>query len=197
MAWQRAQALTELTLLQTFTKNALKMPKKRTPTQRIVIHLGSQMLTLREAGRPVANYSVSTGRNGVGEQNGSGCTPRGLHRVRIRIGAGCPIGTVFRGRRPTGEIFHAALAAANPERDWILTRILWLAGCESGVNRGGCVDTLRRYIYIHGCPDSAPMGEPRSHGCIRMRNRDLVELFDRTPTGTLVQIDESQAISTS
>jgi lipoprotein-anchoring transpeptidase ErfK/SrfK len=120
--------------------------------------------------------------------NGSGCTPRGLHRVRLRIGAGCLPGTVFRGRRPTGEVYGPELAAAYPERDWILTRILWLTGCEPGRNRGGGVDTLRRFIYIHGCPDAAPMGEPRSHGCIRMRNADLILLFDDTPVGTPVEI---------
>ncbi|TCT20676.1 L,D-transpeptidase [Thiobaca trueperi] len=159
-------------------------------TKRITIDLGRQSLTIWEADQPLAVYAVSTGRNGVGEQSGSGCTPRGLHRVRLRIGAGCPPGTVFRGRRPTGEIYDAALAAAHPERDWILTRILWLTGCEPGCNRGGGVDTLRRYIYIHGCPDTEPMGEPRSHGCIRMRNRDLIELFDQTRIGMPVEIRE-------
>lgn len=156
--------------------------------RRILIDIAVQSLVLLHAGRQLGAYSVSTGRNGVGELNGSGCTPRGLHRVRLKIGDGCPIGTVFKARRPTGEVFDADLAAAHPGRDWILTRILWLTGCESNCNRGGGVDTLRRYIYIHGCPDSEPMGEPRSHGCIRMRNRDLVELFDQTPVGTLVEI---------
>lgn len=154
----------------------------------ILVTVETQTLTLWEAGRQLVCYRVSTGRKGVGELSGSGCTPRGLHRVRIRIGAGCPLGTVFRARRPTGEIWDADLGAAYPERDWILSRILWLTGCEPGRNRGGRVDTLRRFIYIHGCPDSAPMGEPRSHGCIRMRNLDLVELFDRTPCGTPVEI---------
>jgi hypothetical protein len=98
------------------------------------------------------------------------------------------VGTVFRGRRPTGEVYDESLAAANPDRDWILTRILWLTGCEPGRNRGGPVDTLRRFIYIHGCADSEPMGEPCSHGCIRMRNADLVRLFDQTPVGTMVEI---------
>ena len=156
--------------------------------QRLLVDIASQTLTLCESGRPLVSYGVSTARHGVGEQQGSGCTPRGLHRVRIRIGEGCPIGTVFQGRRPTGEIYDDALAAAHPERDWILTRILWLTGCESGCNRGGGVDTLRRFIYIHGCPDSEPMGEPRSHGCIRMRNRDLIELFDQIPVGMPVEI---------
>jgi len=154
----------------------------------LVVDVDAQTLTLFQGDRTLAIYPVSTGKNGVGELNGSGCTPRGVHRVRIRIGVGQPEGTVFRGRRPTGEIYSAELAAAEPERDWILTRILWLTGCESGFNRSGRVDTLRRYIYIHGCPDSEPMGVPRSHGCIRMRNRDLIELFDAVPNGTLVDI---------
>ena len=156
--------------------------------RRILVDIAGQSLVLLQGGRQLAAYSVSTGLNGVGELNGSGCTPRGLHRVRLKIGDGCPIGTVFKARRPTGEVFDAELAAACPGRDWVLTRILWLTGCESGCNRGGGVDTLRRYIYIHGCPDSEPMGEPRSLGCIRMRNRDLVELFDQTPLGTPVEI---------
>lgn len=108
--------------------------------------------------------------------------------MRLKIGDGCPAGAVFRGRRFTGEIHGPALAAAHPDRDWILTRILWLTGCESGRNRGGCVDTLRRFIYIHGCPDTEPMGIPRSHGCIRMRNADLIELFELTPVGAPVEI---------
>lgn len=156
--------------------------------RRILVDIGSQSLSLLAGRRILATYPVSTGRNGIGEEQGSGCTPRGLHRVRLRIGAGCPEGTVFRGRRPTGEVYSPELAAAYPDRDWILTRILWLTGCERGQNRGGRVDTLRRFIYIHGCPDSEPMGEPRSHGCIRMRNRDLIELFDAVSTGTEVEI---------
>ena len=161
-----------------------------TPTTRILVHLGTQTLDLVEGGRVVARYRVSTGSNGPGEERDSGCTPRGRHRIRLRIGEGCPENTVFVGRRPTGEIYCAALAAAEPDRDWILTRILWLTGAEAGRNRGGRVDTLRRYIYIHGCPDSAPLGEPQSHGCIRMRNADLVALFDRVRAGTTVDIVE-------
>lgn len=156
--------------------------------RRILVDIPTQTLSLLEGDRLIAAYSVSTGLKGMGEQIGSNCTPRGLHRLRIRIGDGCPIGTVFRGRRPTGEIYCPELAAAYPQRDWILTRILWLTGCESGRNRGGAVDTLRRFIYVHGCPDSEPMGVPRSQGCIRMRNRDLVELFDGVSVGTPVEI---------
>lgn len=135
-------------------------------------------------------YRVSTGLRGGGEELGSGCTPRGTHRVRVRVGGGCPEGTVFVGRRPTGEVYGPDLAARFPDRDWILTRILWLTGLEPGRNRGGRVDTLRRHIYIHGCPDSEAMGSPRSHGCVRMRNADLIELFELVPAGSLVEIRE-------
>jgi hypothetical protein len=156
----------------------------------IRVDLASQTLRLLEGDRELRTYAVSTGLLGPGEQMGSGCTPRGLHRVRLRIGGGCPEGAVFRARRPTGEVYDDGLAAQHPERDWILTRILWLTGAERGRNRGGYVDTLRRYIYIHGCPDREPMGVPRSHGCIRMRNLDLIELFDLVEAGTLVEIIE-------
>jgi len=158
------------------------------PGRFVLIDLAPQSLELVEDGHVLRRYSVSTARNGPGERRNSGCTPRGLHRVRIRIGTDCAAGTVFEGRRPTGEIYDAALACRYPERDWILTRILWLTGLEPGRNRGGCVDTLRRYVYIHGCPDCEPMGVPRSHGCIRMRNEDLIELFDLVSEGTLVNI---------
>ncbi|GIX26518.1 MAG: L,D-transpeptidase [Burkholderiales bacterium] len=121
---------------------------------------------------------------------GSFKTPRGRHRIRAKIGAGQPVNTVFVGRRPTGEIFTPELAAQHPDRDWILTRILWLSGCEPGFNRLGEVDSMRRYIYIHGAPDTVPMGVPASHGCIRMRNVDVMDLFDRVPVGTPVEILE-------
>nr|VFJ42984.1 MAG: L,D-transpeptidase catalytic domain [Candidatus Kentron sp. FM]VFJ43743.1 MAG: L,D-transpeptidase catalytic domain [Candidatus Kentron sp. FM]VFK08563.1 MAG: L,D-transpeptidase catalytic domain [Candidatus Kentron sp. FM] len=152
------------------------------------ISIPRQRLTLMAGEVAIAEFPVSTAANGPGEQKDSGCTPRGWHRVRARIGAGAPIDTVFRGRRPTGEIYEPALAARYPDRDWILTRILWLSGLEVGKNRLGSVDTMSRYIYIHGCPDSAPMGIPLSHGCIRMRNADIVYLFERVLPGTRVQI---------
>ncbi|WP_153111286.1 L,D-transpeptidase [Propionivibrio limicola] len=158
---------------------------------RILISVAEQTLTLfDEAGRVLRRYPVSTARRGVGEQTGSECTPRGRHLIRAKIGAGQPVNTVFRGRRPTGDIHSAELASAHPGRDWILTRILWLSGTEPGFNRLGVVDTMRRYIYIHGCADSAPMGVPLSHGCIRMRNADIVELFDLVPPYTPVEIVE-------
>lgn len=156
--------------------------------RRIEVSIPDQRLALLEAGRVVAEYPVSTARNGPGEREGSGCTPRGRHYVRARIGAGMPLYTVFVGRRPTGEVYCPDLAARAPGRDWILTRILWLCGLEPGVNRLGEVDTFRRYIYIHGCPPEEPLGEPRSHGCIRMGNEAVAELFERVAAGTRVLI---------
>ena len=158
---------------------------------RIRIALAQQTLVLVDAaGRELRRYPVSTALRGAGEQSGSNCTPRGRHLVRARIGAGQPENAVFAARRPTGEIYTPELAAAFPGRDWILTRILWLSGCEPQRNRLGAVDTMRRYIYIHGCPDSAPLGVPGSHGCVRMRNADIVELFDLVPAYTPVDIEE-------
>jgi lipoprotein-anchoring transpeptidase ErfK/SrfK len=139
-------------------------------------------------GATIRRYTVSTARNGLGERSGSHCTPRGRHLIRARIGTGQPVNTVFRGRRPTGELWSPQLAAQHPGRDWILTRILWLSGCEPGFNRLGAVDTMRRYIYIHGTPDTVPVGSPGSIGCIRMRNIDIVELFDLVSAGTPVEI---------
>jgi L,D-transpeptidase YbiS len=156
---------------------------------RVFISIPEQMLTLADdAGEVLRVYQVSTARNGAGEQRGSQCTPRGRHIIRAKIGAGMPRNTVFVGRRPTGEVWTPELGALYPERDWILTRILWLSGCEPGFNRLGDVDTMRRYIYIHGCPDVLPMGQPGSIGCIRMRNGEIIELFDRVPVGTSVEI---------
>lgn len=158
---------------------------------RIRIDIARQRLELFAAdGACIRRYAVSTAARGAGERQGSQCTPRGRHRIRARIGAGAQVGTVFRGRRPTGEVWTPALAAAHPGRDWILSRILWLCGEEPGRNRGGEVDTMRRYIYIHGTGDDQPMGVPRSHGCVRMRNRDVVELFELAPVGTAVEIVE-------
>ena len=154
------------------------------------ISIPEQRLRVLDArGECLRAWSVSTAANGPGEREGSGCTPRGRHVIRAKIGAGAPTGAVFRGRRRTGETWTPALAARHPERDWILSRILWLSGREPGRNRLGEVDTMRRYIYIHGTPDDQPMGEPRSHGCVRMRNADVIELFDLVPAGTEVIID--------
>lgn len=161
---------------------------------RIHISLPDQRLTLLdEAGAILRSYPVSTAANGAGELTGSFCTPRGQHIVRAKIGAGEAPNTVFVRRRPTSEIFDAELAAQFPNRDWILTRILWLSGCEPGFNRLGEVDTMRRYIYLHGSPEGTSMQEPGSHGCVRMRNADIIELFDLIPVGTTVEIAEGAA----
>ena len=159
---------------------------------RIEISVAAQTLQLLDdAGQLLRQYTISSAAKGVGEQMGSYQTPRGRHRIRARIGDGLPLGAVLRGRRPTGEICTPELMAVQPDRDWILTRILWLCGEEPGKNRGGQVDTMRRYVYIHGTPDSAVLGVPGSHGCIRMRNTDLVDLFNRVPAGTPVIISEN------
>jgi len=154
------------------------------------IDLGAQRLRLWREGVVCADYPVSTAINGAGERMGSEQTPRGWHRIRAKIGVGCASGTVFVGRRPTGEIYSEALARSQPGRDWILTRILWLCGNEPGRNRFGDVDTMRRYIYIHGCPDSAPVGQPGSHGCVRMRNADILALYEQVTVGLPVLIEE-------
>ncbi len=159
---------------------------------RIEISLAGQRLSLLdERGGALKRYTVSTARNGPGELRGSHCTPRGRHVVRAKIGRGAPANTVFVARRPTGELWTPELQARYPGRDWILTRILWLSGCEPGRNRFGAVDTMSRYIYIHGSPDSVAMGTPGSIGCVRMRNADIVELFDLVPAGTPVLISEN------
>lgn len=156
---------------------------------KITISIPEQYLRLTDdTGAELMACPVSTALNGAGETKNSGCTPRGKHIVRARIGAGCVSGTVFIGRRPTGEVYTRELAAQHPNRDWILSRILWLSGCEVGVNRLGNCDTMQRYIYIHGTPDSEPMGVPLSHGCIRMRNTDVIALFEQVPVGTVVEI---------
>ena len=157
----------------------------------IRISLAEQLLTLfDENAQVVRRYPVSTAAKGAGEAFGSYCTPRGKHLIRAKIGAGAPENAVFVARRPTGEIYSAELDAAFPGRDWILTRILWLSGCEPQRNRLGRVDTMRRYIYIHGTPDSTRIGVPGSHGCIRMRNADIIDLFERVPVYSTVEIVE-------
>ncbi len=158
----------------------------------ILIDLQTQTLTLPKLNK---FYVISSGINGIGEQENSGKTPRGWHRVQQKIGQDMPLNVVFKGRQWTGEVYDTALGESNPERDWILTRILWLGGLEDGFNQGAGCDTFKRYIYIHGTPDTEPMGIPKSHGCIRMHSHDVQEVFDLVEEGALVYLSE-QSLST-
>ena len=157
--------------------------------KKAIISIKHQTLDLYdETDNLIFNTLVSTSKNGIGEKNGSFCTPSGLHKIRAKIGANAPINSVFVGRRPTGEIYEKQMKKIYPQRDWILTRILWLSGLEVGFNRLGNVDTMKRYIYIHGTPDSVVMGTKGSKGCIRMKNSDIIRLFDLIPECTTVNI---------
>jgi L,D-transpeptidase YbiS len=159
---------------------------------RIEVSIPQQTLTVFDGTQILAHFSISTAANGAGCQKNSGCTPTGQHIIRAKIGEGAPINSVFVGRRATGEICSPELMAEFPNRDWILTRILWLSGTEVGVNRLGDVDTMQRYIYIHGTPDAVALGQPGSHGCIRMRNTDVITLFNMVPVGTPIHISGGQ-----
>ena len=154
------------------------------------VSLSEQTLCLREGSTTLFEAPISSARRGAGEVEHSECTPRGWHVIRAKIGRGEPLHAVFVGRRPTGEVYTPALGMAHPERDWILTRILWLSGLEPGRNRLGNVDTMRRFVYIHGCPDEVPLGRPSSHGCLRMHGREVLDLFERAEAGTRVLIRE-------
>jgi len=161
------------------------------PAYRIDVDVPAQTLTVKDAqDKTILHARIATARNGVGENRGSERTPRGRHYIRAKIGTGLPAGAVLVSRRPTGEIYSAPLRTLYPNRDWILTRILWLSGLEPGKNRLGDVDTMRRYVYIHGCPDEDPMGTPSSRGCIKMRNDEIIKLFDLVPAGTPVFIKD-------
>lgn len=168
-------------------------PQLTQSTTSIRMDISTQRLTVLDRGAVAREYPVSTGAKGHGCEVGSYRTPTGLHRVKLKVGEGQPLGAVFVSRRPTGEVFSSSLRAASPDRDWILTRILWLEGLESGRNRGGNVDTLRRYIYIHGTPDDGMDNPPSSHGCVRMFNSDIMDLFSRVPVGTTVLIEANAA----
>jgi len=149
----------------------------------IDIDIAKQELQLLQGDSLISSYAISTAKNGVGQKMGSECTPLGQHIIRAKIGGKAAENAVFIGRRETGEIFNEELRNKNPDRDWILTRILWLSGLEKGKNRAGEVDTMRRYIYIHGCPDSDSFSEPSSHGCVKMRNKDIIELYENVEAG--------------
>lgn len=185
----------------TFLRNDCERPQrvtimsdKQKPAAELLINIAEQTLILYQKNIEVCRYDISTAKNGIGSQQDSGCTPLGSHIIAQKIGENQPINSVFIGRMPTGEIYSAALGNEYPKRDWILSRILWLSGLEEGHNKGsntlGDCDTYQRYIYIHGTADSQPMGTPRSHGCVRMRNQDIIKLFTQVAEGTPVVIIE-------
>lgn len=156
-----------------------------TPDRYIIVHGAKQILEFINQGKIIFTAPVSTALKGFGEVEGSEQTPRGWLQVSEKMGEGLPINSVFVGRKATGEIYNEVLAAKHPERDWILTRILWLSGLEAHN-----ANSKERYIYVHGTPDINPMGVPLSHGCIRMRNGDILKLFDLVNVGTKVLVEE-------
>jgi lipoprotein-anchoring transpeptidase ErfK/SrfK len=155
----------------------------------IVVDISEQKLYLYEGNevhedKMMKSYPVSTSKYGIGNQSGSGRTPLGLHYIKNKIGEGAPKGTIFKARQNMGKI-----AKINGEvGDLVTTRIMWLKGLESGKNKGRRIDSYKRYIYIHGTAEENKIGEPASHGCVRMYNSDVIDLFDRIKEGTRVEI---------
>jgi len=160
----------------------------------IHVNLPQQLMTCRYQNEELATFLISSGKNGPGEQQNSGCTPRGWHYISDIIGRDQPMNSVFVARVFTGEIYSHSLAQQYPDRDWILSRIIRLKGMEAGRNQGTGVDSFMRYIYIHGTPDSEHLGVPKSHGCIRMHNLDVMKLADWIKVGVKVFIDNHQHI---
>jgi len=156
----------------------------------IKISISKQQLFLFDGRDILKKYSISTAKNGMGERKNSECTPRGEHIIAEKIGHGAKKDSVFVGRVETNELYNLEIRDLHPDRDWILTRILWLSGTEEGKNKGGDVDSYDRYIYIHGSPEDIKMGKPGSKGCVRMRNSDVIELFELVSVGTIVTIGE-------
>ena len=158
--------------------------------RKIRISIAKQHLELIESGQVVGRFAVSTALLGAGELRDSFKTPRGLHCVRARIGSGLRKFSILVGRRPTGELWSPELSRRFPDRDFILTRVLWLSGLEPGRNRLGQVDSMRRFIYIHGAPETMQFGKPGSRGCIRVTNEDVMEIFEWSRPGEIVEILE-------
>lgn len=154
----------------------------------ILIKISEQRLYLLQDGYILLTYPVSSSRHGTGNQAGSHKTPLGVHRIAEKIGDGCQVGEIIKARKPTGRLAAVISAPHSVEQDVITTRVLWLEGLEHGVNRGAGVDSFARFIYIHGTSEEGLIGQPASIGCIRMKNTDIIDLFDSVDEGTLVQL---------
>ena len=153
-----------------------------------VVAIEAQRLYLMQDGRLLKAYPVSTSAFGPGAQEGSNQTPLGLHQIKQKIGENEPEGMIFKARKPTGRMANIIAEPRDVPEDDVTTRIMWLDGMEPGVNQGGKVDSYKRYIYIHGTPEEGLIGRPASHGCVRMLNADVVDVFNKLPEGTLVYI---------
>lgn len=161
--------------------------------QVVLVDASAQELQLIEQGRVTRSWIISTAEAGIGSQSGSNKTPLGVHRVAKKYGDGEPLGMILKARQVTGRIAPILTApGARSKADNVTTRILWLDGLEPGLNKGGKVDSFKRYIYIHGTDEEGRLGQPASHGCVRMKNRDVVELFDRVGVDTLVVIAQQK-----
>jgi hypothetical protein len=168
----------------------------RFPTQSfaklLIVDAGAQRMYLVEQGQPIGGWVISTATNGVGSEKGSDKTPLGLHKISEKIGDGAALGTIFKSRQNTGKQVEILTApGADSKDDYVTSRIMWLEGLEPGVNKGGDVDSKERYIYIHGTGEEGKLGTPASHGCIRMKNADVINLFNRVDENTLVYITQS------
>ena len=162
---------------------------KAVTNQLIVILAKQQSMHCYNGDQLLATYRISTGKNGLGEQSGSERTPRGWHSIHNIIGLEQALNSVCVAREWTGVLYTSELGTKFPERDWILTRIIQLDGLEPGRNKGGDVDSLQRYIYIHGTAHEDQLGMPASHGCIRMANADITLLADWVEIGARVFIE--------
>jgi len=175
-----------------FSKTVKRLGLALTPNT-IIVSVPSQTLTLYKNNRVLASYKISTSEYGVGCLENTQKTPLGLHRIAEKIGAKAPAGTIFYSRENSGRKCKPNEKKYLQE-DLVLTRILWLDGLEVGVNKGRdnegrCIDSHDRYIYIHATNNEKKLGTPASHGCVRMSSKDVIDLFDKAPSGTLVWIE--------
>jgi lipoprotein-anchoring transpeptidase ErfK/SrfK len=160
------------------------------PQQRLLwVDIAGQRLYVVDNGRITQSYAVSTALKGPGCDQDSYQTPTGLHRISDKIGDDAATGTVFEGREPTGELAEVEQTDHDTGKDQITSRILWLSGMQPGINQGEGVDTYQRYIYIHGTNEEGRIGQAVSHGCIRMKNADVIALFQQVETDTPVIVE--------